>query len=123
MLVKDVNDGLYKFKQLLSIEVGDKLIKSVGTSLVEVDVTSITLEGEDVEIVALDVEVQDTYLVNGYLTHNKGTDSFTDLTIVPSSIAIDGSYANISWVAPSSVGTTGITAMIGYHQTLIIVHQ
>ena len=54
MLVKDVNDGLYKFKQLLSIEVGDKLIKSVGTSLVEVDVTSITLEGEDVEIVALD---------------------------------------------------------------------
>ena len=112
MLVKDVNDGLYKFKQLLSIEVGDKLIKSVGTSLVEVDVTSITLEGEDVEIVALDVEVQDTYLVNGYLTHNKGTDSFTDLAApgAPSSIAIDGSYANISWVAPSSVGTTGITA-------------
>ena len=112
MLVKDVNDGLYKFKQLLSIEVGDKLIKSVGTSLVEVDVTSITLEGEDVEIVALDVEVQDTYLVNGYLTHNKGSDSHTDLAApeAPSDVEIDGSYANISWTAPSSVGTTGITA-------------
>ena len=111
MLVKDVNDGLYKFKQLLSIEVGDKLIKSVGTSLVEVDVTSITLEGEDVEIVALDVEVQDTYLVNGYLTHNKGSDSHTDLAApAPSSISINVGQTDISWTAPSSVGTGGITA-------------
>ena len=112
MLVKDVNDGLYKFKQLLSIEVGDKLIKSVGTSLVEVDVTSITLEGEDVEIVALDVEVQDTYLVNGYLTHNKGSDSHTDLAApgAPTSITYDYGADTLSWTAPSSVGTTGITA-------------
>ena len=112
MLVKDTNDGLYKFKQLLTIEVGDKLLKSVGGSLVEVDVTSIVLESEDIEIVALDVEEQDTYLVNGYVTHNKGGNSHTDLAApgAPSGITYSFAGDTISWTAPSSVGTTGITA-------------
>lgn len=112
MLVKDSTDGLYRFKRLISIELGDKLIRAVDGSLTEVEVTSIVLENEDVEIVSMDVEVQDTYLVNGYLTHNKGSDSHTDLAApgAPSSIAIDDSYENIQWTAPSSVGTTGITA-------------
>ena len=70
---------MYRFKRLISIELGDKLIKADG-SLTEVEVTSIVLENEDVEIVSMDVEVQDTYLVNGYLTHNKGSDSHTDLS-------------------------------------------
>jgi hypothetical protein len=112
MLVKDTNDGLYKFKQLLTIEVGDKLLKSVGGSLVEVDVTSIVLESQDIEIVALDVEEQDTYLVNGYVTHNKGGNSHTDLAApgAPQNIGYDGEAGTIAWQAPSSVGTTGITA-------------
>ena len=112
MLVKDSIDGLYRFKRLISIELGDKLIRAVDGSLTEVEVTSIVLENEDVEIVSMDVEVQDTYLVNGYLTHNKGSDSHTDLAApdAPADIEIDGSYENISWTAPSSVGTTGITA-------------
>ena len=112
MLVKDSTDGLYRFKRLISIELGDKLIRAVDGSLTEVEVTSIVLENEDVEIVSMDVEVQDTYLVNGYLTHNKGSDSHTDLAApgAPSSIAIDGEFENIQWTAPSSVGTTGITA-------------
>ena len=37
--------------------VGDKLVKE-GGSLVDVDVTSITLENSDVEIVSLDVEAK-----------------------------------------------------------------
>ena len=88
MLVKDSADGMYRFKRLISIELGDKLIRAVDGSLTEVEVTSIVLENEDVEIVSMDVEVQDTYLVNGYLTHNKGSDSHTDLAApgAPSSI-------------------------------------
>ena len=112
MLVKDSADGMYRFKRLISIELGDKLIRAVDGSLTEVEVTSIVLENEDVEIVSMDVEVQDTYLVNGYLTHNKGSDSHTDLAApgAPSSISINGAQTDISWTAPSSVGTTGITA-------------
>jgi len=112
MLIKDATDGLYRFKQLMLIEVGDKLVKEEGGSLVDVDVTSITLENSDVEIVSLDVEAQDTYLVNGYLTHNKGSDSHTDLAApgAPSSITYSFAGDTISWTAPSSVGTTGITA-------------
>ena len=112
MLVKDSTDGLYRFKRLISIELGDKLIRAVDGSLTEVEVASIVLENEDVEIVSMDVEVQDTYLVNGYLTHNKGTDSHTDLAApgAPSSITYSFAGDTISWTAPSSVGTTGITA-------------
>ena len=112
MLIKDSADGLYRFKQLMLIEVGDKLIREVGGSLVDVDVTSITLENSDVEIVSLDVEAQDTYLVNGYLTHNKGSDSHTDLAApgAPTSITYNYIADTLSWTAPSSVGTTGITA-------------
>ena len=112
MLVKDSIDGLYRFKRLISIELGDKLIRAVDGSLTEVEVTSIVLENEDVEIVSMDVEVQDTYLVNGYLTHNKGSDSHTDLAApgAPSSITYSFAGDTISWTAPSSVGTTGITA-------------
>ena len=112
MLIKDATDGLYRFKELMLLEIGDKLIKKVDGSLSEIDVVSINLESSDVEIVSLDVEEQDTYLVNGYVTHNKGTNSFTDLAApgAPTSIAIDGGFNNISWTAPSSVGTGGITA-------------
>ena len=113
MLVKDSIDGMYRFKRLISIELGDKLIRAVDGSLTEVEVTSIVLENEDVEIVSMDVEVQDTYLVNGYLTHNKGSDSHTDLAAPGAPSSITYSFAQgdtISWTAPSSVGTTGITA-------------
>ena len=113
MLVKDSVDGLYRFKMLIQLEVGDKLIKSVGTSLVEVDVTSITLEGEDVEIVSMDVELQDTYLVNGYVTHNKGGNTHMSDLGAPSNplnLTVNLGAGTISWTAPGSVGTTGITA-------------
>jgi hypothetical protein len=112
MLIKDATDGLYRFKELMLLEVGDKLLKKDASGLIEEEITSIVLESSDVEIVSLDVEEQDTYLVNGYVTHNKGGDSHTDLAApgAPSSISINGAQTVISWTAPSSVGTTGITA-------------
>ena len=112
MLIKDATDGLYRFKELMLIEVGDKLVREVDGSLVDIDVTSITMEVSDVEIVSLDVEAQDTYLVNGYVTHNKGGNSHTDLAApgAPSSITYNAGADTLSWTAPSSVGTGGITA-------------
>ena len=112
MLVKDSSDGLFKFKELHNLVVGDKLIKQDGGSLIEIEVTSVDIIEKTVEIVSIDVEEEDTYLVNGYVTHNKDQgNSHSDLT-APS--APGRSYstgpATISWTAPSSTGTTGITA-------------
>jgi len=112
MLVKDNTDEKYKFKELVRLEIGDKLIKEVDSVLTEIEITSIIIEAADVEIVSLDVEEQDTYLVNGYVTHNKGGNSHTDLAApdAPTDIAWNNGTKILSWTAPSSVGTTGITA-------------
>ena len=111
MLVKDSVDGLFKFKELHNLLVGDKLIKQDGGSLIEIEITSTEIIEKTVEIVSIDVEEEDTYLVNGYVTHNKGGNSHSDLT---APAAPGRSYstgpATISWTAPASTGTTGITA-------------
>ena len=112
MLVKDASSGKYKFKELVRLEIGDKLIKEVDSVLTEVEIVSIIIEAADVEIVSLDVEAQDTYLVNGYVTHNKGGNSHTDLAApdAPTDVAWNNGTKTLSWTAPSSVGDTGITA-------------
>jgi hypothetical protein len=107
MLVKDSITGDYLFKEMFNLVVGDKLIKGDGT---EVSITSIDTIDKTTEIVSIDVETDDTYMVNGYITHNKGFDTFTDLASpgAPTSLAYASPF--VSWTAPSSVGITGITA-------------
>jgi hypothetical protein len=107
MLVKDSVSGDYLFKEMFNLVVGDKLVKGDNT---EVDITTIEIVEKTTEIVSIDVESEDTYMVNGYITHNKGGNSHTDLAApgAPTSVAYNSPL--ITWVAPSSVGTTGITA-------------
>lgn len=111
LVVRDSND-VFKFKTIHSLVIGDSLIKGDGSSVL---VDSIMIEEGTIEIVSLDVDGTDTYLANGYITHNKGGDSHTDLPApgVPTSLAytsVNGENKNITWVAPASTGTTGITA-------------
>ena len=114
MLVKDSNDGLFRFKELRGLLVGDKLIKSDSGTITEVNVDSITTSETTVEIVSIDVEEQDTYLVNGYITHNKGGNSFAQFA---GPAAAAPTYANpagaqnstLNWVHPSATGTEGVT--------------
>ena len=80
MLIKDVDDT-FKFKPALSIVVGDSLIKEDSS---EVKITSVVSTDGDAEVVSIDVETQDTYLINGYITHNKGANSHT--TYVPAQV-------------------------------------
>lgn len=110
LLVKELSSGDYKFKQVFLLEVGDKLIKATDNGIEEVNVSSITLENETTEIVSIDVEENDTYLVNGYITHNKGGNSFTDFGAPAAPTGAAYSSPRIDWTAPASVGTTGITA-------------
>lgn len=107
MLVKDSVSGEYSFKEMFNLVVGDKLIKGDGT---EVDITSIDVVEKTTEIVSIDVEEDDTYMVNGYITHNKGGNSHTDLPAPGAPTSLSYSSPNVTWVAPSSTGTTGITA-------------
>ena len=106
MLVKDNSDGLFKFKKIGHISSKDKLVRKIDGELVETDITSIETVDETVEIVTIDVETQDTYLINGYVTHNKGGNSHSDLTApsAPTNLAyteVDTENHNITWDAVS----------------------
>ena len=117
LLVKDSTDGLFRFKEIKNITTSDKLIREVENDIIEVDVESIVEINSTSEIVTIDVEEHDTYKVNGYISHNKGGNSHTDLGApgAPGSLtytSVNAENKNLTWTAPSSVGSTGITA---YH--------
>lgn len=80
MLVWDSDDLIYRFKEIFRLKVGDKLIKQNGDGVDEIPITSIDRVKESTEIVSINVEDVDTYLVNGYVTHNKGGNTHTDIT-------------------------------------------
>lgn len=110
LLVKDNVTGLYKFKEILTIEEGDFLIKKGNAGIEEIEVISKVAINETTEIVSIDVEEQDTYLVNGYVTHNKGTSgAHSDLVASSAPTSLAYSSPSISWSAPASSGDTGIT--------------
>jgi hypothetical protein len=112
MCIKDSNDGLFKFKEIHQLVVGDKLIKGDGT---EVDVVSIEAIEKTVEIVSIDVDGPDTYLANGYITHNKGGNTFSNFSgpAAPANLAYNNpagaQNSTLTWDEPTSTGTEGIT--------------
>jgi len=108
-LVKTLN-GEYKFIVAHLLREGDSLIKSTEDGVIEEIITSIDIEMEASEIVTIDVEDVDTYLANGYITHNKGGDSHTDLAAPGAPTTLAYSHPSLSWSGGSSSGTTGITA-------------
>jgi hypothetical protein len=107
MLVKDSVGGDYLFKEMFNLVVGDKLIKGDGT---EVDITSIEVVEKTTEIVSIDVEEEDTYMVNGYITHNKGGNTHSDFSGPGAPTSVSYSSPLITWTAPSDTTTTGVTA-------------
>lgn len=110
VLVRDSEDNSFKFKQIHRIVVGDYLIKHNGGSVEQVIVTDVEIQNGTEEIVTIDVEPQDTYLSNGFISHNKGGNTHTDLSAPGAPTGLSESSGIISWTAPSSTGDTGITA-------------
>jgi len=103
--------GEYKFKRAHLLNEGDTLIKGNNTLIEEVTIKKIEVIEEDVEIVSLDVSNTDTYIANGYITHNKGTNSHTDFDgpTAPTSVAY--SHPNLSWSGGTAdTDSSGITA-------------
>ena len=107
MLVWNQEQYRYEFKEIFRIKEGDRLIKQNGDDLTEVAVESIEQVKENVEIVSINVEDVDTYLVNGYITHNKGGNSHTDESApgAPTDLAWDNSQRTLSW---SGDGTNNV---------------
>jgi len=99
MLVWDSEEQLYKFKEMFRLKVGDRLIKRHNDGINEIDIETIVVEKENVEIVSINVEDVDTYLVNGYVTHNKGGNTHTDESApsAPTSLAWDNAINTLSW--------------------------
>jgi len=108
-LVKTLNDE-YKFVVAHLLREGDSLIKSTENGVIEELISSINIEMESSEIVTIDVEDVDTYLANGYITHNKGGNSHTDLGVPGAPTTLSYTHPTLSWSGGSSSGTTGITA-------------
>ena len=92
---------------MFNISTDDKLIKEIDSVITEVDITSIEIVSQTNEIVSIDVETNDTYLVNGYITHNKGGNSHTDETgpSAPTSLAWTNGTLTLSW---SGDGTNNV---------------
>ena len=73
------------------------------------------MNDEITEIVSLDVTSPDTYLANGFISHNKGGSSHSDLGApgTPDTLtySIDNSTEKmLNWTEGSESGTGGITA-------------
>lgn len=107
MLVKDSISGDYKFKEMFHLVVGDKLIKGDGS---EVDIFSIEVVEKTTEIVSIDVEEEDTYMVNGYITHNKGGNAHSDFSGPAAPTSVTYTSPLVTWVAPANTTTAGVTA-------------
>lgn len=119
MMVWDVNEEVYKFKPLGLVQVGDKFIKvALDGSIEEVEVLTNEVQNTTIEVVSIDVEEVDTYIVNGFVTHNKGANSFAGYsisatpTVSVSTVTIGGeTYKRLTLSTNSAVTSPGSTAI------------
>jgi len=113
-LVLDGSD--YRFKRAHLLGEGDILIKGNGSEVEQVSISSIEIIEEDVEIVSLDVSNTDTYIANGYITHNKGTNSHTDFDGPTAPTSVTYTHPSLSWSGGTpdtdSGGITGYDVQI-----------
>jgi hypothetical protein len=60
-------DGVWQFQQMANLKVGDKLVDENNAP---VNITSIDIKQEPIEVSMLDVEPNDLFYAEGILTHN-----------------------------------------------------
>ena len=108
-----LSDGTYRFKRAHLLEVGDVLIKGNGSDIEQVVISSIDIVESDVEIVSLDVNDTDTYVANGYITHNKGTNAHTDFDGPTAPTTVSYTHPNLSW-SGGTADTDSISGITGY---------
>ena len=106
-----LENGEYTFKRAHLLKVGDILLKDNSGVVEEISISDIDIIEEDIEIVSLDVSNTDTYIANGYITHNKGTNSHTDFDGPSAPTSVSYSHPNLSWSGGTAdTDSGGITA-------------
>ena len=106
-----LENGEYKFKRAHLLNIGDVLLKDNNGVVEEQSISDIAIIEDDIEIVSLDVSNTDTYIANGYITHNKGTNSHTDFDGPTAPTTISYSHPNLSWSGGTAdTDSGGITA-------------
>jgi hypothetical protein len=77
LFILDIQTNTYQFVRAEDIEVGDKLVKYNKTTsqLEEIDVIDIESINETLEIATITVDTAHTYLSNGFVSHNKGSNT------------------------------------------------
>ena len=108
-----LTNGVYRFKRAHLLEAGDVLIKGNGSDVEEVVISSIDIVEGDVEIVSLDVNDTDTYVANGYITHNKGTNAHTDFDGPTAPTTVSYTHPNLSW-SGGTADTDSLSGITGY---------
>lgn len=125
MMVWDANEEVYKFKPLGLLQPGDRLIKVIAENEIEeVEILTNEVQNSVLEVVSIDVEDVDTYLVNGFVTHNKGANSLAAYSISANpttSVAVvtigGDTYRQLTMNLNGAVvspGSTAITANYSY---------
>lgn len=111
LFVFDAGPEVYKFKQAMDIRVGDKLVKwnTTTNEVEEVLIESNALVPSSIEVVTIDVENSDVYLTNGFVSHNKGSE-----TIKP--VPNDGlrMYLHPRYTTSQGVNSTDWLDLSGY---------
>jgi hypothetical protein len=77
LFINDSETNTYQFVRAEDITVGDKLIKYNKTTfeMEEIEVVNIETINETLEIATITVDVAHTYLSNGFVSHNKGSNT------------------------------------------------
>tara|TARA_Y100000289_G_scaffold65477_1_gene79147 strand:- start:255 stop:1562 length:1308 start_codon:yes stop_codon:yes gene_type:complete len=104
-----LENGTYRFKRTHLLNEGDILVKSNE----EVSIENIEIIDEDIEIVSIDVTNTDTYLANGFITHNKGGNSHTDFDGPTAPTSVSYSHPNLSW-SGGTADTDSTGGITGY---------
>jgi hypothetical protein len=77
LFINDSETNTYQFVRAEDITIGDKLIKYNKTTfeMEEIEVVNIETKNETLEIATITVDVAHTYLSNGFVSHNKGSNT------------------------------------------------
>jgi hypothetical protein len=81
LFIFDFETNTYQFVRAEDVTNGDKLIKYNNEShqMEEIAVTNIEIKNEALEIATITVDVAHTYLANGFVSHNKGSNTIAPI--------------------------------------------
>jgi len=110
LFVFDSDNNTYQFSRAEDLVAGDKLIKYNQTTseIEEILVESVNIINDTLEIATITVDVAHTYLANGFVSHNKGTESTPPVPHTGLRMYLDPSKSTSFTAGRPSTGTPSV---------------